>query len=116
MRNRINYLGVVTTPSAELQTVKLHLNSVISDVKTSYTTADIKNFNLNTPMHCYEHLRIPVQNISDDIMQQYQLQYLVINAFIMVEIRKGVYELPRADIITNNQLQKHLTKLNYFPS
>ena len=42
--NHINYPGVVTTPTTKLQTVKLHLNSVVSDVKASYMKADIKNF------------------------------------------------------------------------
>ena len=39
--NRIDYPGIVTTPTAEIQTVKLHLNSVISDVNASYLVADI---------------------------------------------------------------------------
>ena len=42
--NHIDYPGVVTTPTTELQTVTLHLNSVVSDVKASYMKADIKNF------------------------------------------------------------------------
>ena len=40
--NRIDYPGLVTTPTAEMQTVKLHLNSVISDVNASYLVTDIK--------------------------------------------------------------------------
>ena len=67
--NRINYPGVVTTPTAELQTVKLHLNSVVSDVAALYMTADINIFYLNTPMNRYECMRIPVNVIPVDIMQ-----------------------------------------------
>ena len=40
--NGVDYLGTVNTPTAELQTVKLYLNSVISDVTVSYCTLDIK--------------------------------------------------------------------------
>ena len=40
--NRIDYPGIVTTPTTEIQTVKLHLKSVISDVNASYLVADIK--------------------------------------------------------------------------
>ena len=82
--NRINYPGIVTIPTAELQTVKLHLNSVVSDVNASYMTADIKNFYLNTPMNRYEYMRIPVQHIPENIVQQYNLKSLVINGFVMV--------------------------------
>ena len=42
--NCINYPGVVTTPTADMHTVKLHLNSVISDVNASYLVADINFF------------------------------------------------------------------------
>ena len=42
--NCINYPDVVTTPTAEMQTVKLNLNSVISDVNASYLVADINLF------------------------------------------------------------------------
>ena len=39
--NRIDYPGIVTTSTTKMQTVKLHLNSVISDVNDSYLVADI---------------------------------------------------------------------------
>ena len=39
--NRINYPGIVTTPTVGNQTTKLHLNSVSCDVNTSYIVADI---------------------------------------------------------------------------
>ena len=39
--NRIDSPGLVSTPTAEMQTVKLHLNSVISDVDASYLVTDI---------------------------------------------------------------------------
>ena len=53
-------------------------------------------------------MRIPVQHIPDDIMQQYQLKSLAVNGFVMVEIRKGMYGLQQTGIIGSNQLQKHL--------
>ena len=39
--NRIDYKGAVTTTTTELQTVKLHLNSVISTTRAKYMTMDI---------------------------------------------------------------------------
>ena len=100
--NLINYPGVVATPTAELQTVKFHLNSVVSDVAASYMTAGVKTIYLNTPLNSYEYICIPVNVISVDIMEQYNLSPLVVNSFILVEIRKGMYGLPQAGIIANN--------------
>ena len=41
-------------------------------------------------------MRIPV-----DIMDQYNLSPFVVNGFVLVEIRIGMYGLPQAGIITN---------------
>ena len=49
--NTIGCPGLLTTSTAEIQTIKLYLNSVISDVNVSYLTLDIKVFYLNTPMN-----------------------------------------------------------------
>ena len=97
--NRIDYPGIVTTPTAEMQTVKLHLNSVISDVNASYLVTDINKFYLNTPMNRYKYMRIPEEQIPQDIMQQYDLKRLIVNNHVIVEIRKGMYSLPHVAAI-----------------
>ena len=89
--NRIDYLDDVATPTAELQTLKLHLNSVIFDVVASYMTIDIKGYYLGTPMNRYEYMLIPVKHIPADTMIQYNLVPLVVNNNVLVEIRKGIY-------------------------
>ena len=61
--NRIEYLGNIATPNVELATVRLHLNSVILDVNSSYMTVDIKDYYLGTSMNRYEYMRIPVKHI-----------------------------------------------------
>ena len=45
--NLINYLGNCGTPTADLLTVKLLLNSVISTQGAKFFTMDISNFYLN---------------------------------------------------------------------
>ena len=54
--DRINYLEDCGTPMADLLTVKLLLNSVISTPEARYMTMDIKDFYLNTPLKRYEYL------------------------------------------------------------
>ena len=48
--DRINYPGDCGTPTADLLTVKLLLNSVISTAHAKFMTIDIKDFYLMTPM------------------------------------------------------------------
>ena len=48
--DRIEYDGDLATLTANLTTVKCHINSVISTPGARYGTKDIKNFYLGTPM------------------------------------------------------------------
>ena len=51
--DRVHYPGDAGTPSANLLTVKLLLNSIISTPKAKFMTMDIRDFYLNTPMAQY---------------------------------------------------------------
>ena len=46
----IDYSGEVSTPTSDLTTIKLHVNSAISDVKSRYMCMNIKCFYLNNQM------------------------------------------------------------------
>jgi hypothetical protein len=52
--DRVHYPGDAGTPTADLITVKLLLNSIISTPNAKFMTMDIKDFYLNTPMAWYE--------------------------------------------------------------
>jgi hypothetical protein len=49
-RNLVNFPGDCGTPTADLLTVKLLLNSIISTTNAKFMTLDIKDFYLMTPM------------------------------------------------------------------
>ena len=49
-RYRLEYQEEVSTKNAELTTIKILLNSVISSIWAKIMTADVKHFYLNTPM------------------------------------------------------------------
>ncbi len=53
--NLINHPGDCRTPTADLLTVKLLLNSIISMPNAKFMSIDIKDFYLNTPMACYTY-------------------------------------------------------------
>lgn len=111
--DRISYEGPVSTPTADLTTVKCLLNSVVSTPGAKFMTIDISDFYLGTPLDGFEYMRIPVKFIPACIMQQYKLADLVHNDHVLVEICKGMYGLPQAGILANNQLRAHLLKSGY---
>ena len=45
--NLVDYPVEVSTPTADLTTVKMHVNSVISDIIYRYMCVDVKDFYLN---------------------------------------------------------------------
>lgn len=113
--NRIDYPGNVSTPTSDLTTAKILFNSVISTKNAKFTAFDISNFYLNNPMDRYEYMRIPMSQIPQNIITQYNLQELEQNGFVLVEIRKGMYGLPQAGIIANVRLVAHLKQFGYYP-
>jgi hypothetical protein len=71
--NLIHYPDKVSTPTADLSTVKLLLKSVISTPGARFATFDLKYFYLGTPMMRKEYMRIPLTPIPQTIIDQYAL-------------------------------------------
>jgi len=84
--DRIDYNGKVSTPTANLGTIKILLNSTMSTLNAKMLTADIEFFYLGKPMDRYEYMRIPAKDISADIMEQYRLTPLVHHGHVLTEI------------------------------
>ena len=98
--DRIQYNGDLATPTSNLTTVKshittvkCHLKSMVSTPGTQYTTIDIKNIYLRTPMQVYEFTRVPLSAIPLTIMKHYNLIVLAKNGYMIVEIQRGMYGL-----------------------
>ena len=111
-----DYNGPVSSPTADITTVKILLNSVVSTRKAKFCVLDLKNFFLNTPLARYEYMWIPIKSIPDDVIQQYNLLPLVHNGNVMVEIRKGIYGLPQAAILAYELLVTRLAIHGYYPA
>ena len=114
--DRSDYPYEVSTATVDTTTVKIHLNSVISTEGAKYATLDIKNFYLNTPLERYEYMRILIDIIPTSIMEHYKLSPLIVNGYVMVEIRKGIYGLPQAGILAKQLLEKRLLTAGYYPA
>jgi hypothetical protein len=54
--DRVHYPRDAGTPTVDLLTVKLLLNSTISTPNAKFMPMDIKDFYLNTPMAWYEYM------------------------------------------------------------
>ena len=72
--NLINYPGDCGTPTADMLTVKLLFNSVISTPYAQFMTIDIKNFYLNTPMPRFEYMKMKLSDYPEDVILQYGLR------------------------------------------
>ena len=54
--NLLHFLGDCGTPTVNMVTIKLHLNSVISTKGARYYTIDLMDFYINTLMGCPEYM------------------------------------------------------------
>ena len=70
----MHYPGDAGTPTANLLTIKLLLNSIISTSNAKFMTMDIKDFYLNTPMARYEYMRLQLSDMPNDIISHYKLK------------------------------------------
>jgi hypothetical protein len=113
--DHIEYPGDVSTKTANLCTAKLLFNSVVSTPEAKFMTGKLTDFYLGTPMDRYEYMRIPVHMIPDAIIEEYNLTPLIHNGFVSVEIQRGMYGLPQAGKVANNQLVKFLSPHGYTP-
>jgi hypothetical protein len=71
--NRICYPGNIGTNMALLELVKLLLNSVVSRKGACFSTIDIKNFYVDTPMPDPKYVRIKISDILDEFFTEYNL-------------------------------------------
>ena len=112
--NRICYPGDVGTNTASLELVKLLLNSVLSRKGARFSTIDLKNFYLDTPMPDPEYVRIKLADIPDEFISEYNLSGQDRDGWIYFEIRQGCYGLPQAGILANDLLRSRLVTEGFY--
>jgi hypothetical protein len=103
--DKLDCPGDPGAPAASLLDSKLVINSTISTPGATFFTTDIKDCFLNNPMDRYEHMKIPVRWIPQEIMDQHNLADKVdANGHACVEIRKGMHGLIQAARIAYDRL------------
>jgi hypothetical protein len=71
--NHICYPGDVGTNTASLELLKLLLNSVLSWKGAHFSSINLKNFYLDTPMPDPEYVCIKIFYIPDEFINEYNL-------------------------------------------
>eukprot|EP01035_Chromulina_nebulosa_P069560 gene69560-biopygen40829 len=110
--DRINYDGPTKANTAALSTVKILLQSVVSD-DADWMTLDIKDFYLMTPLPRPEYIRIPLKFLSPKILIQHNLHQFLHNNSILFEVTKSMYGLPHAGKIAQDVLINRLATHGY---
>ncbi len=71
--NLVNYPKDCGTPTADLITVKLLLNSIISMPHSKFMTLNLKDFYLMTPMKRYKNFHMKIDLFPQDIIDLYNI-------------------------------------------
>jgi hypothetical protein len=115
--NRVHYPFDAGTPTADLLTIKLLINSMISTPGAGFFTMDVKNFYLCTLMTRYEYMRFNLSNMLDDVIAHYQLRNIATpDGYVYCKIRQGMYGFLQAGIIVQEILAKRLKEHGYAQS
>ena len=113
--NLIDYPGNLSMKVADMTTFKILVNSTLSTPGACWLGLDVKNYYLGTPMDDYEYMFIPINSIPEEIIAHYKLRDLVHNGRVYIEIRCGMYGLPQAGILAEQQLTCFLGTYGYAP-
>ena len=86
----IDYPEEVRTPTPDLTTMKIHINSAISDVKSRYMCMDIKGFYLNNQMDRDKYILIQLSMIPQEFVEKYNLKEKAHNGYTYARVTKGM--------------------------
>ena len=106
--NLIYYPFDKSQPTADITTVKLHLNSTISTPGARYACLDIKNMYLMSVMKDFEYMFIEASLIPKEFLDEYNLHDKIHNGKIYIRIKRGMYGLPQAGKLAFDQLKAHV--------
>ena len=81
----------VSTPTGYLELVKLMINSVLSRQNARFDAFDIKNFYLDTPMEKPEYVRVKLEDIPQEFIEEYRLLENERHVWVYFEIVCGCY-------------------------
>ncbi len=112
----INYDGNASVCTADLDTAKLHWNSVISTENARYMCVDISIFYHTTALEYFEYMKITLALFPVWTIEQYNLHKLALDGWEYIKMRRAVWGLPQVGILANKQLHHKLAPFGYYES
>jgi hypothetical protein len=98
--NRINYPDDCSTTTVDMILFKILVNSILSTPNVKCIMIDIQDFYLQTPMNRPEYMRLKITDISEEVIQHYNLILLVTqDGYVYCKITRGMSGLPQSGII-----------------
>ena len=73
-RDRVTYHGDCETPTVDLLTFKILLNSIISTPGAKFITIDTKKIYLKTPLERSKYMRMKLSDLPEYFVKQYNFQ------------------------------------------
>ena len=114
---RVNYPGYCGTPTVDLTTLKLLLDSIVSILNAKFMTIDVKGFYLNNPVAQSKYMRLKISDLPKSVVQHYNMaEKATRNGYVYVGIKRGMYGLPQSGIIVQQLLDKRLNRKGYHKS
>jgi hypothetical protein len=114
--DRLDYSGDVATSTSDITTFKIIINRTLSTEDATMIMMDIKNYYLGTPLPRFEYMKMLLSRFPEEIVQKYNLNDLAVDGWVYIEIRKGMYGLKQAVLLTNQLLQTRLAPFGYYPA
>jgi hypothetical protein len=114
MGNLVSYEGKLLVCTADINTAKIHWNSVISNKKARYMCLDIKKIYLMAALEYFEYMKIALTLFPSWIVEQYNLPKHQKDGWVYLEMRQAVWGLPQAGILANKKLRRKLAPFGYY--
>jgi hypothetical protein len=77
---------------------------------------DIKNYYLGTPLPRFEYMKMLLSRFPEEIIQKYNLNALAFDDWVYIEIRKGMYGLKQAGLLSNKITSNASGTIRILPS
>ena len=71
--NILEYHGETSTEVAALETVKIHLNSLLSTKGAKYACIDVGNFYTNSRLEEPEFMRMHINDFTEEVIEEYNV-------------------------------------------
>jgi hypothetical protein len=110
--DRIDYPYSTTAVTADLESIKILLNAMISD-NAAFSTIDIEDFYLGTPLPHPEFIRISTKFIPAKVIAFYKLKPFIHKGALFCMVLKTHYGLPQAGALSQERLFAHLEQHGY---